>query len=367
MTKDHPQKSNDFYTPEQYAKSQVHRMESTRGHLIIAACRTGSFLADKMVNRYNELLHAAGSQEQVLYLKDIDKNFTDSETCVRLEEHISGYDVFLVQALYDPTSERSVDQNYMAFLIAARTLREHGAKHVTGVLPYLAYARQDKPTKFKREPTTAKLLADLSVEAGIDRLIGWNPHSQQLHGFYGKTPVNLLSPLTLFEQEFQRFQNQENVIAVSPDVGASKLITHFGRNMGINSAITSKFRPKPEKVEMTEIIGDFDGKRIAIILDDILGSGGTIVSAVKQLVHSKNINEVYVGISHNVGVDNARERLIDLHENYHLKELIITDSIPQPEDFWSLSFVKICSLADILSRTINRIHYNRSVSQIFYQ
>lgn len=184
-----------FYTPEMYARSQRGKMETSRGRLMIASCCSGDQLSKRIVERYNKLLKDAGSNERVLHLENIDRYFFDSETTVRLDEHVSGYDVFLVQSLYDPVTKRPVDQNYMAFLIAARTFRENGARHVTGVLPYLAYARQDKPTKFMREPTTAKLMADLSISAGMDRMISWHPHSDQLHGFYSATPVNLMDTL----------------------------------------------------------------------------------------------------------------------------------------------------------------------------
>lgn len=193
MSDDMTFKKSSFTTPEKYASDQRERMEPPRGRLLIAACRSGAYLARKVVSCYNEILRGAGSREEVLYLGDIDKNFSDSETSVRLGMHISGYDVFLFQALLDPTASRSIDQNYMSALIAARAFREHGANHVTAVFPYLAYARQDKPTKFEREPTTAKLMADLSIEAGLDRLIVWDPHSGQIRGFYGNMPCRCLS------------------------------------------------------------------------------------------------------------------------------------------------------------------------------
>jgi ribose-phosphate pyrophosphokinase len=301
------------------------------------------------------------------YLAEVDFQFSDSETCVRLDLHVSGYDVFLFQALFDPTSDRSVDENYMAFLIAARAFREHGANHVTAVLPYLAYGRQDKPTKFMREPTTARLMADFAIKAGIDRLIAWNPHLAQIRGFYGSMPVIMLDSLTLFIQAFRRFQGREDVIAVAPDAGASKFVTYFGRALDLECAIASKHRPRPEEAEISEIIGDLSGKRIAIVLDDMISSGGTMYSLIKKLVAETRVKEVYVGASHNLCTQAAYERLVTLYDEDHLRELIITNSIPQTEAFQALPFVSIRCLSDSLSRTINRIHYNRSVSELFYR
>lgn len=356
-----------FFTPERFAQEQARRMVTPRGRLLIAGCCSGSYLSTQVVERYSELLAEAGSQDGIQHLEDIDSRFSDTETCVRLDAHVSGCDVFLFQAVFDPTSERSIDQNYMAFLIAVRTFREHGANHVTGVLSYLAYARQDKPTKFTREPATARLMADLSIAAGIDRLIVWDPHCDQIRGFYGNIPVSTLESLSLFIEEFGRFKNREDVIAVAPDAGASKFVTHFGRALGIKCAIASKYRPRPEEVVMSEIIGDFEGKKTAVVLDDMVSNGGTIQALVKKLVEEKGIEEVYLGVSHNLCVGEARERLLDLHANNCLKQVIVTNSIPQTEQFQNLPFVTVRCLSDTLARTINRIHYNRSVSEVFYR
>ncbi len=367
------ERRNVFFAPELLAEEYIQETGTPRGRLLIAGCRSGSYLSSSVVECYRDFLKEAQSDANVLYLDNIDDQFSDSETHVRLDLYVSGYDVFLFQALFNPrvsqlgSVNNSVDQNYMAFLIAARAFREHGANHVTAVLPYLAYARQDKPTMFMREPTTARLMADLAVEAGIDRLITWHPHSRQIHGFYGGLPLDVLTPLTLFIDAFQRFQGRPDVIVVAPDVGASKLVTYMGRALGVRSAIASKYRPKPEEAVISEIIGDFSDKRVAIVLDDMISGGGTIEATVKRLVADNKIEEVYVGVSHNLCTDSARERLMNLHENYNLKELLVTDSIPQTRAFQELPFIVVKSLSGILARMVNRIHYSQSVSELFTQ
>ena len=357
---------NAFFTPQRFAQEQVQRMESTRGRLLITSCFSGTYLATRVVKRYRELLEEAGCTGYIVHLEDIDYRFSDSETCVRLDIPVNGDDVYLFQALFDPISNRAVDQNYVAFLIAARTLREAGASHVTAVLPYLAYARQDKPTKFMREPTSARLMADLAIAAGVDRLIAWHPHFGQLRGFYGGIPVDLLDPLTLFIEAFRRFQDRDDVIVVAPDAGASKLVTHFGRALNLKCAIASKYRPQPEEANISEVIGDFTGKQVAIVLDDMISSGGTMCAIVKRLVEKKAIKEVYLGVSHNLCMETAREHLLGLHADYHLREVVVTNSIPQTNTFRTLPFVSVRCLSDTLSRTINRIHYSRSISELFY-
>jgi ribose-phosphate pyrophosphokinase len=354
-----------FYTPERLAQEQAQMMDSSRGPLLIASCATGTYLAAEVVKRYEEFLSAAGSHKSLLRLFDVDRRFSNGETVVRLEHHVNGYDVFLFQSLFQPGGRLSINENYMAFFIAARALRESGAKYITGVLPYLAYARQDKPTAFKREPVTAKLMADLAVTAGLDRLIVWAPHCGQLRGFYGPTPVDFLDPLTLFVDEFREFRGRLDAIAVAPDVGASKFATHFGRAMDINVAIASKYRPEAGKVVISEIIGNFKRKKTAIIVDDMISSGGSIYELAKKLARENGIEEMCIGVSHNEGVGQAIPYLVELHEKHHLKKLVVTNSIPQTDEFLALPFVKVICLSESLAKTINRIHYGKSVSEVF--
>ena len=354
-----------FFSSAQLAREQADRFESPRGTLLIAANRSGTGLAASVVERYQQLLKQMGDAETVAYLPDIEFQFSDTETDVRLARDVGGCDVFLFQALHDPTSGRRVDENYMATLIAARAFREWGANHVTAVVPYLAYARQDKPTEFAHEPTTAKLMADLSIAAGLDRLVTWHPHSRQLHGFYGRVPIHPLEPLTFFMHEFRRFRDQADVVVIAPDAGASKLVMAFARKLNLTSAIASKYRPRPEEVELAELVGDLRGKRIALVLDDMISSGGTVYTLIHKLAKDKGIERVYLAASHNLCRQVALERLLELHAQYGLQEVVVTNSIPQTDAFLQLPFFSVRDLSDILARVVNRIHHNRSISELF--
>lgn len=354
-----------FIFPQEFLSEQARRSESNHGRLLIASCANGTYMAEQVHRCYHGLLEESGTEDGVVFLRDIDRQFSDTETLVRLNHHVGGADVFLFQGLLSPDQGYRANANYLSLLIAARAFREHGARRVTAVLPYLTYARQDKPTKFQREPTTAKLLADLARTAGIDRVIAWNPHSTQIHGFYADMPVNMLDPLTMFEAEFDSFRGSDDVIAVAPDAGATKLIMHFSREMDINSAIASKYRPKEEEAVITDIIGDFRGKRRAVVLDDMIASAKTVVELVKELVEKKGIEEVYMAASHNLCLPGTKERLESLYHNHNLKRLVVTNSIPQTAEFRSLPFFEVRSLAEIFCYTINRVHYDRSVSQLF--
>lgn len=356
-----------FFTPEWQTREQAQPMESSRGRLLIASCRSGTALARRTFARYRELLAESGAEDGLISLEDVDFQFANGETCVRLDRHVGGYDVFLFQCLVNPASDqdRSIDHNYTAFLIAARTFREHGANHITAVLPCLAYGRQDKPTEFMREPTTARLMADLAITAGIDRLITWHPHCDQLRGFYGGMPANMLSPLSLFVEAFRRFRGRDDVIGVAPDAGASGLVMNFCRALELKGAIASKYRPQTDRAIITQIVGDFTGKKTAIILDDELSTGSTFCALVEMLAKDKGIEEIYCAVSHNRCVPAARDRLQNLHDRYGLQEVIVTNSIPQTKEFESLPFLAVRCLSDTFSRTINRIHHSQSVSEVF--
>lgn len=332
---------------------------SPRGRLLVASCQSGAEMATAVMAA-SPFEDGTGAK----LLTGLDDRFSDGETIVRLHRDVSGNDVFLFQAIYDPTSPRTVDENYMAFWIAARAFREWGANHVTAVLPYLAYARQDKPSSFEYEPTTAKLTADFTRTAGIDRLITWHPHLREIHGFYGETPVHSLDALKLFVHLFADFAGREDVVAVAPDAGASKFITHFGRALNVACAIASKYRPRPEEAVVNEIIGDVRRHRVAIVVDDMISSGGTMVALVKKLA-AEGIEEIYVGVSHNLCQPTALEGLVDLHENYGLRRLIVTNTIPQTSSFLELPFLEVYDLAPIFAQAIFRIHYNEPLQDLF--
>ena len=363
-----------FISPWSLTRTADHGAASARGSLVIAACAAGRELAAAVAGRYRELSAASSSEQPEggeragdlpVVLTDIEHSFSDTESSIRLPCHVGGSDVFLLQCLYDPDRGVGVNQNYLAFLLAARAFRENGAAHVTAVLPYLAYARQDKPTKLSREPTSARLLADLSIEAGIDGLIAWAPHSTQIRGFYGRIPVHLLDPLNMFLREFERFRGQEQVLAVAPDAGAAKMISHFGRELEVDFAVASKRRPRPEAVEITSVIGDFSGKTIAVVLDDMISTGGTVDSVIQELLGRTGIREVHLAAGHNLCRPKALERIQELREHWGLVSFVTTDSVPQSEDFRRLPYFHVRSLRDMLCRTINRVHYGRSVSELF--
>lgn len=327
-----------------------------RGGLVIASCRAGDAFAKRVVAVIRRSGTVAGAGERVRLMGGIDFPFPDGEIGVRLEPGIEGRDVFLLQSLYGPADAGGLHGNYLALLIAARACREWGAAHVTAVTPYLAYARQDKPTPGTIEPTTAKLLADLTAAAGIGRLITWHPHCAQIRGFYAPLPVLFPDPLDEFLRVFAPFGRHSDVIAVAPDEGASRLVANFGRALGLRCAIATKHRPERGRAAITEVIGDFAGARVAIVLDDMISSGTTVRELVTALATKTRVAEIHLAASHNLCRPEALETLVELNRSRRLASVSVTDSIPQTPGFTGLPFLKVRPLAGRFAKLILAVH-----------
>jgi ribose-phosphate pyrophosphokinase len=202
-------------------------------------------------------------------------------------------------------------------------------------------------------------MADLSIAAGIERLITLQPHAAQIHGFYGTTPVTVLEMVPLFVERYHDFQHRNDVIVVAPDAGAAKWVQQFCQMLGLPVALAAKFRPRPEEAAFSAILGDFSGKRVALILDDIISSGGTIYELARKLIEEKGIKEVYLGVAHNLCSRAAILRLSELQADGYLQEVFVTNSIPQTAEFSAQPFVTIHDLSDTLCQLIGRIHHNQ--------
>jgi ribose-phosphate pyrophosphokinase len=333
--------------------------------VVIAGCRAGAQLTAEVIECYQGLRDRDDEHKELCSLQDIDYEFADTELCVRLEEHIGGRDIYLIQSLFNPRGRGTVNENYMALLIALRTFREHGARSICAIMPYLAYARQDKPTRFKREPTTARLMADVCIEAGVNRIVVWHPHCRQIQGFYGQIPVTMLEPIRYYVTMLENYRGREDTIVVSPDAGMSKSAIHVSQTLNVGCAIASKFRPSPETVQMSDIIGDFTGKKRAIIIDDIMSSGNTVYEVAQVLRKKYRIEQLVIVVSHNLCSDTAFEVLQRLQSEFTMEKCIVTNSIPQTQRFRDLDSFMVFDLAETIAATIHRIHHHESISELF--
>ncbi len=359
-----------FFTPEYFDSVKKKQLSGPNGWLLFVACNSGIDYAMAVKREYEKQLQILGSELKEIPLlgtheKPVTRIFEDTETCPRLDQHVAGSNAFVFQCVHEFTTPNTVNENIQQLLQVIRTLRAHRAKTITVVTPYCPYSRQDKPTFLKREATLASLFADQLRIAGANAHLTYHPHALSLHGFYEPYMMLVaLSGLDLFIEIFQSFKGLNDVVAVSTDAGGAKFTVHYSDAMDIPYAIANKFRPGKDKANLLGIIGNVQDKKIAIITDDETVTGTSIFNAAIWL-HAHGIHEIYVAVSHIKLHEQYIPRLISLHREYGLKQLHTTDSIPQISLISQLEFVKIHSLASRFAATINRLHYNQSVSDLF--
>ncbi len=383
----------DFITQREYNAHLTHNFWSSRGFLKIGSIRSGSYLANKIIEEYNKQLENKGSRNFIKKANFLIENFYDKEVKPTLEENVADSDVFLVACLKDPTLEitskmsemlqlnnfekikeeikkldetRSLNDNYMELFLTIRALKENGAKHITLIIPYWPYSRGDVTTVFKREPISARFVADTFKTAGADAMIYFHGHSRQLKGYFSGMRVWAIDPFYFFVDEFKEFKDRKDVIVQSMDAGSAKFATIIAGMMNLPFGVNAKARSIKDKDKIEKIIsvGDFEGIEIALMFDDIMSTGNTFIQGLKEL-NSKGIKKIYAGISHFMGEPEGIRNLNLAREKYGLEYVLITDSIPLKKEFRELEYIKEKSLAPMLAQVINRIHYERSVSEIF--
>ena len=276
-------------------------------------------------------------------------SFPDGETFVKINENIRGRDVFIVQPTCPPTN-----QNLMELLILVDAARRSSAARVTAVIPFFGYARQDRKDQ-PRVPITAKLVANLLVAAGVQRMLTMDLHAQQLQGFFD-IPVDHLYALPVM-MNYLHALGLGDLVVVSPDVGGVKMASAYAEALKAGLAIVVKRRLSATEIEAVTVIGDVEDKNV-ILVDDLTETAGTLVGAAR-ILRDQGARDIYAGVSHSVLTDLAVERL----RNSEIKELITTDSVPVRTDVDSL--VKELSVAELLGEGIRRIHDDESVSSLF--
>ncbi|MCO5215548.1 MAG: ribose-phosphate pyrophosphokinase [Thermomicrobiales bacterium] len=275
--------------------------------------------------------------------------FQNGETRVKLDENVRGADVFVIQ----PTSE-PVNNYIMELLLMIDALRRASADRITAVIPYYGYAKQEKKTS-GREPISAKLVANLITTAGADRVLTVDLHSPAIEGFFD-IPVDHLRATPLLARAF-RSRVQGEIVVVSPDAGGVGRAQDFRTRANGSLAIISKQHPDADKTEMLDIVGDVDGKT-AVIVDDMISTGGTLVEAVK-LLRARGAERIYVCATHGIFAGNA----LELIGSADIDELIVTDTILLPHE--APENVSVVSVAPLLAEAIMRTHKGMSISALF--
>jgi ribose-phosphate pyrophosphokinase len=276
------------------------------------------------------------------------KHFSDGETWVEIGENVRDMDVFIIQ----PTS-KPANEHLMELLIMTDALKRSSAGRITAVLPYYGYARQERKVQ-PRTPISAKLVADLISAAGVDRVLAFDLHAGQIQGFFDIQVDHLFAMPVMVE--YIKNNIKDDLVIVSPDAGGAERSRAYAKKVGVPMAMVDKRRPAPNISEVMNIVGDVD-KKTAVIVDDMIDTGGTLVKAAEALSKS-GAKAVYACATHGVLSGSAVEKI----EGSVLKEVIITNSIA-----WNgqSKKIKVLSVAPILGEAIKRIHQGDSVSSLF--
>jgi ribose-phosphate pyrophosphokinase len=295
------------------------------------------------------------SEEIAKYLKvplgDAEvSRFSDGEVFVQVNENVRGTDVFVIQPTCPP-----VNDNLMELLVMIDAVRRASARRVTAVIPYFGFQRQDRKDQ-PRVPITAKLVANLITTAGADRVMTMDLHSPQIQGFFD-IPFDHLYAAPVLVDHFMRHQVHD-VAVVAPDIGSVKMARAYSKRLSGTLAIVDKRRPRPDAVEMMNVIGEVEDKNV-IIFDDIVSTASTLVEAARA-VREAGAREVYAACTHGVLCGDAVERI----QASDVKELVITDSIPHAPGTLPAK-IRMLSVAALLGEAIRRIHDEESLSSLF--
>ncbi len=303
-----------------------------------------------------ELANKIASKMGLALSKAEVSTFADGEKNVSIYETVRGSDVFLVQSTCNP-----VNDNLMEMLVMIDALKRASAGRITAVMPYFGYARQDRKSK-PRDPISAKLVANLITCAGADRVLTMDLHADQIQGFFD-IPVDNLKGSTVFLSYFsQKYAAiRDNTVVVSPDVGSVKRARSFAQKLDMPLAIVDKRRPAPNVSEVTNIIGDVRGKH-AILLDDMVDTGGSLCNAANALVKVGGALSVSACASHGVLSGPALQRI----EDSVLEEVLFLDTIPpKPGTEAITDKIKYLTVSDLFADAIERIFAEISVSKLF--
>ena len=282
------------------------------------------------------------------------ERFNDQEIFIEVYENVRGEDMFIIQSTSNPAND-----NLMELLIMADALRRSSASRITAVIPYFGYARQDRRTK-ARTPISAKLVANLLVEAGVERILTLDLHATQIQGFFD-IPVDNLYAAPVFALDIiHQFSDKLNdVMVVSPDVGGVARARELAKRINAPLSIVDKRRERAGEVAEMTIIGDVTGKK-CIIVDDICDTAGTLCKAAEVLIDN-GAAEVHSYITHGVLSGPAVERI----SNSVMKSLVITDSIQATDPIAKAANIRIVPTAPIFAQAILNIWNGTSVSSLF--
>ena len=280
-------------------------------------------------------------------------SFSDGEIAVELNENVRGKDVFIVQPTCAPTND-----NLMELIVMIDALRRASAARITAVVPYFGYARQDRRVRSARVPISAKVVADMIVNVGVDRVLTVDLHAEQIQGFFA-CPVDNIYGSPVLNADIVA-SNYENLIVVSPDIGGVVRARAIAKQLGdADLAIIDKRRPQANEAQVMNLIGNVEG-RTCLLVDDMVDTAGTLCKAADALKERGAI-KVVAYCTHAVLSGNAINNL----KNSSLDELVVTDTIPLSEDAKALKKIRQLTIADLLAESMRRVSNEESISALF--
>jgi ribose-phosphate pyrophosphokinase len=303
-------------------------------------------------NAHPQLAYDIAKYLQLTVGSALVSQFTNGETRVKINDHVRGKEVFIVQAMCG-----RVNDSLMELLLMIDAVSRASAKTITAVVPYYGYAKQEKKTS-GREPIAAKLVANMIHSACADRVITIDLHAAAIQGFFD-IPVDNLTfyPILVKFYKARHFDPRDTVI-VAPDAGGVARARTFADKVGASLAIIFKRRLKPDQAEVIDLVGDVRGKT-AIMIDDMISTGGTLLEGAKAL-KTHGVRKIYACATHPILAGNAIRDI----ENSEIEEVVVADTIPIPPEALRGKFVSL-SVAPLLGETIRRSYYNLSVSKLF--
>lgn len=279
--------------------------------------------------------------------------FSDGEVAVEINENVRGKDVFIVQPTCAPTND-----NLMELIVMVDALRRASASRITAVVPYFGYGRQDRRVRSSRVPISAKVVADMMVNVGVDRVLTVDLHAEQIQGFFA-CPVDNVYASPVLNEDIQK-HHYENIVVVSPDIGGVVRARAIAKQLNdAELAIIDKRRPQANEAQVMNLIGDVKG-RTALLVDDLVDTAGTLCKAADAL-KERGATRVLAYCTHAVLSGAAIENI----EASQLDELVVTDTIPLSQAAKACSRIRQLTIADLLAESIRRVSNEESISALF--
>lgn len=279
--------------------------------------------------------------------------FSDGEIAVEINENVRGKDVFILQSTCAPTND-----NLMELFLMVDALRRASAARITAVLPYFGYARQDRRVRSARVPISAKVVADMMVKAGVDRVMTMDLHADQIQGFFD-VPVDNVYGSPILLDDIER-QNYSDLVVVSPDVGGVVRARAIAKQLNADLAIIDKRRPQANQAQVMHIIGEIEG-RTCVVVDDMIDTAGTLCKAGEAL-KDRGAKRVVAYATHPIlsgpAVDNITNSVLD--------EVVVTDTIPLADAARRSGKIRQLSVAGLIAEAIRRVSNEESVSAMFH-